>query len=170
MPSMRWLPTCGTAVLRTASLLRSRAAEKCSPRTFPAPRRVATNYRTASIWFDRAALIELTLAEAPLRVPVAVAAHRAPQPEISPQRAPLVFAAEQSAPLQFGHDQRDEVVDPLGQHRGRNVDPVGGSRLEPFLHLVGDIGGGADLPQRAAADHGEIKLADGRVFAPPPFA
>src|SRR6516225_9409736 len=107
----------------------------------------------------------LSSVQVPPRMGTGVAADRAPEAEIFAQRAPLVFGAEQSTPLQFGHNQLDEVVDPLGQHGGSDVESVGGSRVEPFLHLVGDVGGGADLPQRAAADHGEIELPGGRVFA-----
>src|SRR5205085_10484242 len=91
---------------------------------------------------------------------------RAGQAEIFAQRLAFILAAEQTAALQFRHDPVDKIVEPAGDPREHDVEPVAGFAVEPFLHLVGDRARRADHRQPAIAAGDLRQLAYGQVVAP----
>lgn len=56
----------------------------------------------------------------------------------------LIVVVEEAAFLQDRDDLVDERVDAVVVDVDREGEAVAGSGLEPFLHVVGHVGGGAD--------------------------
>ena len=81
------------------------------------------------------------------------------------QRCAFVLGAEQSTMLQHRNHQIDEIVAPARQVRRRDVETVAGALLEPCLHHIGDLVGGADDIEAAHAGDLLTELADGRMVA-----
>ena len=77
------------------------------------------------------------------------------RPSVSRRVVPGYSRPEQAAPLQLGHDQPREVLVGARNARRRQHEAVA-RRLEPFLHLVGD------LARRAAEHRPVVELAAAR--------
>src|SRR5690606_4390937 len=60
------------------------------------------------------------------------------------QRGSRVRGSEQLAALELGHDRAHDVLVGAGDVGGGDDEAVAGVALEPLLHLVGDLAGGAD--------------------------
>jgi hypothetical protein len=67
--------------------------------------------------------------------------------------------------LQFGHDQFDDILQPLWQDRRQNVEAVGRAILEPALEFIDHLAGRADQHEMAARRRDPSdQLADGQLL------
>ena len=87
------------------------------------------------------------------------------EPEVLTQRLSLISSSEKSPLLEFGHDKIDEVRQAVREDRWHNVEAIGSTGDEPFLHHVSNIlWRAADIVMTATASYVRIELANGHVF------
>lgn len=83
-----------------------------------------------------------------------------------PQRCPVIVVPEKSALAQDRHHLLGEYVEPALQIRRHDIEAVGGTIVEPFLDLVGDLFGRPGLdPMAARPGEAVEQLADGWILA-----
>src|SRR5690606_27564425 len=88
-------------------------------------------------------------------------------PIVAAEGAALVLVPEQAPELELRYDVVDEVGQAAGQDRGHDVEAVGGSALEPFLDLVGDLLRCAGHDAVAAASGQAAEELPDREVVPP---
>ena len=77
------------------------------------------------------------------------------QTEVLAERGARVAVPEHTAALELGHHQADDVLVGAGRVRRSDDEAVAGAAVEPGLHLVGDVGAGAD-EARALQERGPV--------------
>ena len=87
------------------------------------------------------------------------------QPEIFAQGCTFIFTPEDAPALQFRNYLVDEIIEPAGQIRERDVEPIGAFRFQPMLHFIGNGGRRSDESQPAIAAKPLGELFDRKIFA-----
>src|ERR1700710_268639 len=82
------------------------------------------------------------------------------QTKMLAQRGSRILAAEDASALQLRDDKGDKIIESGRHGREHDVEPVGGTRLQPRLHRVGDLIGGSDHLQPAEAADQLSELTD----------
>src|SRR5579864_9498560 len=88
------------------------------------------------------------------------------QAEIFAQRPAFVFAAEEAAALQLRDDPVDEIVEPAGDPREHDVEPVAGIAEKELLHLIDDRLRRPDHREPAITAGDLRQLTDRQIIAP----